>query len=124
LEPGRDIEIVYTGIRPGEKLNEELFLEEEDCQRTKCPKIFAAAYESTVEVEMLAQVVIELLNLTRQMQSRNATGRMWGLLPEVCYYIDKYKPVRPQAAPASDRQPVFVEPRPKSRPSVVELVSA
>jgi FlaA1/EpsC-like NDP-sugar epimerase len=124
LEPGRDIKIVYTGIRPGEKLNEELFLEEEDCRRTKCPKIFAAAYESTVEVEMLEQVVIELLNLTRQMQSRNATERMWGLLPEVCYYIDKYKPVRPQAAPAPDRQPVFVEPRLKGRLSVVEPVSA
>jgi len=124
LEPRRDIEIVYTGIRPGEKLNEELFLEEEDCRRTKCPKIFAAAYESTVEVGMLEQVVIELLNLTRQMQSRNATERMWDLLPEVCYYIDKYKPVRPQAAPAPDRQPVFVEPRLKGRPSVVELVSA
>jgi len=73
---------------------------------------------------MLEQVVIELLNLTRQMQSQNATERMWGLLPEVCYYIDKYKPVRPQRAPAPDRQPVFVEPRLKGRLSVVEPVSA
>ena len=29
LEPGRDIEIVYTGIRPGERLNEILFSREE-----------------------------------------------------------------------------------------------
>ena len=29
LEPGRDIEIVYTGIRPGERLNEILFATEE-----------------------------------------------------------------------------------------------
>jgi len=124
LEPGRDIKIVYTGIRPGEKLNEELFLEEEDCRRTKCPKISVAAYEDTVEAEMLEQVVIELVNLTRQMQSRNATKQMWALLPQVCYYIDKYKPVRPQAAPAPDRQPVFVKPRLEGRPSVVEPVSA
>jgi FlaA1/EpsC-like NDP-sugar epimerase len=124
LEPGRDIKIVYTGIRPGEKLNEELFLEEEDCRRTKCLKIFAAAYESTFEAEMLEQVVTELLNLTRQMQSRNATKQMWALLPQVCYYIDKYKPVRPQATSLPDRQPVFVEPRLKGRPSVVEPVSA
>ena len=29
LEPGRDIEILYTGIRPGERLNEILFAREE-----------------------------------------------------------------------------------------------
>jgi FlaA1/EpsC-like NDP-sugar epimerase len=29
LEPGRDIEITYTGIRPGERLNEILFAREE-----------------------------------------------------------------------------------------------
>jgi O-antigen biosynthesis protein WbqV len=29
LEPGRDIEIVFTGIRPGERLTEKLFAQEE-----------------------------------------------------------------------------------------------
>jgi O-antigen biosynthesis protein WbqV len=29
LEPGRDVEIVFTGIRPGERLNEILFASEE-----------------------------------------------------------------------------------------------
>jgi O-antigen biosynthesis protein WbqV len=29
LEPGRDIEIVFTGIRPGERLHEILFAREE-----------------------------------------------------------------------------------------------
>ena len=29
LEPGKDIEIVFTGIRPGEKLYEELLTAEE-----------------------------------------------------------------------------------------------
>ena len=29
LEPGRDIEIVFTGMRPGERLNEILFAREE-----------------------------------------------------------------------------------------------
>jgi FlaA1/EpsC-like NDP-sugar epimerase len=123
LEPGRDIKIVYTGIRPGEKLNEELFLEEEDCRRTKCPKIFVATHESAVEAEMVEQVVIELLNLTRQMQSRSATVQMWVLLLKVCYYIDQYRPMRLKAALALDRQPVLVEPRLESRPLVVKPVS-
>ena len=29
LEPGRDVDIVFTGIRPGERLNEILFASEE-----------------------------------------------------------------------------------------------
>ncbi|MBW3665736.1 MAG: polysaccharide biosynthesis protein [Actinobacteria bacterium] len=40
LEPGRDIEIVFTGIRPGEKLFEELALDAENAERTRHPKIF------------------------------------------------------------------------------------
>ena len=39
-EPGRDIEIVYTGLRPGEKLYEELFHDHEKSQRTSHDKIF------------------------------------------------------------------------------------
>ncbi len=37
--PGEDIEIVFTGPRPGEKLFEELSIEGEDMQRTRHPKI-------------------------------------------------------------------------------------
>jgi FlaA1/EpsC-like NDP-sugar epimerase len=39
LRPGEDIDIVFTGIRPGEKLYEELSIEGEDMQLTKHPKI-------------------------------------------------------------------------------------
>jgi FlaA1/EpsC-like NDP-sugar epimerase len=42
LEVGRDIEIVFTGPRPGEKLYEELFVAGETYQRTVHEKIFVA----------------------------------------------------------------------------------
>lgn len=42
--PGQDIQIVYTGLRPGEKLYEELFHESESCKRTPHEKIFLARY--------------------------------------------------------------------------------
>ena len=38
--PGDDIEIKVTGTRPGEKLFEELALEEEGAERTRHPKVF------------------------------------------------------------------------------------
>jgi FlaA1/EpsC-like NDP-sugar epimerase len=41
-EPGQDIQIVYTGLRPGEKLFEELFHELEPYQQTEHEKIFLA----------------------------------------------------------------------------------
>jgi len=42
LEPGQDIEIVYTGIRPGERLHEILFAREEASAEIGIPGIVAA----------------------------------------------------------------------------------
>ena len=42
--PGEDIDIVYTGLRPGEKLYEELFHEKEALQSTTHEKILLAQY--------------------------------------------------------------------------------
>ena len=38
--PGEDIKIEYTGLRPGEKLYEELLMDEEGIQKTKSRKIY------------------------------------------------------------------------------------
>ena len=43
LQPERDIKIVYTGLRPGEKLFEELSLQEEDVTKTNNSKIYICA---------------------------------------------------------------------------------
>jgi FlaA1/EpsC-like NDP-sugar epimerase len=39
LVPGKDVEIVFAGLRPGEKLYEELFEEHEQVEPTSHPKI-------------------------------------------------------------------------------------
>ena len=44
LVPGEDIEIRYTGLRPGEKLNEELFYSDEATVPTYHPKILLARH--------------------------------------------------------------------------------
>ncbi len=41
-KPGEDIEIVYTGLRPGEKLFEEIFHESENLKGTAHPKLLLA----------------------------------------------------------------------------------
>jgi FlaA1/EpsC-like NDP-sugar epimerase len=41
-EPDLDVEIVYTGLRPGEKLFEELFLDAETTARTRHEKVFVS----------------------------------------------------------------------------------
>ena len=45
-EPYKDINIVFTGIRPGEKLYEELFYDENAVHGTLHPKIFVSNIKS------------------------------------------------------------------------------
>jgi len=56
LEVGRDIEIKYTGIRPGEKLFEELLTASEGITATRNSKIFIAKAEEVDEEALRAQV--------------------------------------------------------------------
>ncbi|MBW2509228.1 MAG: polysaccharide biosynthesis protein [Deltaproteobacteria bacterium] len=46
MEPDKDVEIRFTGVRPGEKLFEELSTTSEGLARTAHPKIFTGSYES------------------------------------------------------------------------------
>lgn len=43
LQPQRDIKIIYTGLRPGEKLFEELSLQDENAAKTSNSKIYICA---------------------------------------------------------------------------------
>jgi FlaA1/EpsC-like NDP-sugar epimerase len=56
LEPGKDIEVRFTGVRPGEKLFEELSTRSEGLQRTAHPKIFTGSYDSPDLVEVRARL--------------------------------------------------------------------
>ena len=55
LVPGQDIEIKFTGMRPGEKLNEELVYEGEDLNETTHKKIRSVANVQPHSVEKLRE---------------------------------------------------------------------
>lgn len=60
LEVGKDIEIKYSGLRPGEKLFEELFISGESYDNTLHEKIFIARNASKMIVEELQVLLPEL----------------------------------------------------------------
>lgn len=66
LEPGRDIEIVFTGIRPGEKLSEDLWEDGMRSQPTEHSEIFRAVSDEDVDGKKLAGAVDELARLASQ----------------------------------------------------------
>jgi FlaA1/EpsC-like NDP-sugar epimerase len=60
LEPGRDIEIVFTGIRPGEKLREDLWESDKNYEVTAHPEIFRSAEETIPTSEYLSEIIHKL----------------------------------------------------------------
>ena len=82
LEVGRDIDIVFTGMRPGEKLFEELFVPGEDYQRTTHDKIFIANNASRLAPDGLDQSIDELTAVAVRGDGAAIVRGLQGLIPE------------------------------------------
>jgi len=66
LEPGKDIEIAYTGIRPGEKLSEDLWEEGKQFNPTQHPDIFQLEDITNLEGVELKKTIDRLLMLSEE----------------------------------------------------------
>jgi len=81
FRPGEDIEITFTGPRPGEKLFEELSLEGEDMQRTRHPKI-SIWKNIPMDRGELHSGINELVNIAKNQNHNEIVQKIKELVPE------------------------------------------
>jgi len=81
FRPDEDIEIVFTGPRPGEKLFEELSIKGEDMQETRHPKI-GIWKNIPMDRDRLRRGISELVNLAGTGEHQSITAKIKELVPE------------------------------------------
>lgn len=81
LTPGEDIAVQYTGLRPGEKLYEELFHESEALDKTAHDKILQASYRERDWLELLV-ILKEMKQACDEIQEHTLRKLLHLLVPE------------------------------------------
>ena len=81
LEPYKDIDIVYTGLRPGEKLYEELLYDEEKIIPTSHEKIMISKITDCNYEEVLP-LLIKLINVAEKDDYMETVKQMKKVVPE------------------------------------------
>ncbi len=80
LELEKDIQIKFTGLRPGEKLYEELLAKEENTMTTHHPQILIAKTREEDEIQI--QRVQELVDLFNSQDNDSIVQKMKEIVPE------------------------------------------
>ena len=80
LEIGKDIEIKITGLRPGEKLYEELLAKDENTLPTHNPQILKA--KTSVEGTDMIPLIDELIALFEKQENIDIVSKMKEIVPE------------------------------------------
>ena len=81
LIPGEDIEIQYTGLRPGEKLYEELLATKENTLSTNNAKIYCAQVRE-YDYNDICSVMNPLIALAIKVDKMGTVQMMKGIVPE------------------------------------------
>lgn len=82
-EPGEDIKIEYTGLRPGEKLFEELFHPSEELVKTEHEKLFKARFRA-INWDELTQTIRMIQQACNTHQTDELLILLKSLVPEFC----------------------------------------
>jgi FlaA1/EpsC-like NDP-sugar epimerase len=89
LKPFEEIDIVFTGVRPGEKLSEELQITEEQMSKTRHPKIFIGKIAAYPEGEV-TRALEQLAFLSEQGDEQELRRFFSKLLPEARLEVEPY----------------------------------
>jgi len=81
LEPGKDIEIELLGMRPGEKLSEDLWDEVVMIAPTAHPDVYKVAEEEKLSSEKMEQAIDELLSYAQNGQVKAIIQLIEEMLP-------------------------------------------
>lgn len=83
MRPGEDIKIVFQGLRPGEKMFEELFKESENLVSTHHPKIMKAR-RCDVDASFQDELLF-LVDLAQEFKSSSLRKQIGKIVPEYKY---------------------------------------
>lgn len=81
LSLGKDIQIEYIGLRPGEKIKEELLSDTENTIPTHHPKITIGKIKP-FDYEVVSEVILELISLLADEQNEEIVRKMKQIVPE------------------------------------------
>jgi len=81
LEPGEDIEIVFSGIRPGEKLNEDLWDKGFAYSPTSHPDIHRVDTEAVLSPDELRNLVDQLIDYAREGKPEKIRSLLTKVIP-------------------------------------------
>ncbi len=81
LEPFKDIDIQFTGLRPGEKLYEELLNTAENTLPTHHKKIMIAKVRE-YEFDTISKKISELINIAQEFDNYKSVAKMKEIVPE------------------------------------------
>ena len=76
---GEDIQIEYTGLRPGERLSESLFSQDENCSRTQHKKIFVARNGIAPSLDAFTREIQSLEQLAKAGQTAELRQKLESL---------------------------------------------
>jgi len=81
LRPDHDIQVEFIGLRPGEKLSEEILTAEETTRTTRHAKILRCELEN-VDPDLVERRVQDLIDLAREAPPDAIREAMMGMVPE------------------------------------------